>query len=99
LPFLDKRFDLVYILGTFSYLKTTEDIKKAMQEAYRASKHLIVFEDVYDAQNKLSDDDSDPHRELFLNQKQWLNLWKKVLNKKDKIRFNKEEIVIEKCSM
>lgn len=95
LPFKDNRFDLVYILVVFSYLKTKQEIKAAMREAYRVSGAKIVFEDVYNVPHK-SSDDYDPHRMQFLNQKAWYNLWKETLNKSDKIKLNGEEIVISK---
>lgn len=95
LPFEDNRFDLVYILGTYGYLEHENDLLKAMKEAYRVSKKLIVFEDVYNVP-ECTCDDYDPHRVRFLNKNGWFYEWKKILDKHDEIKFNKEEIVITK---
>ena len=95
LPFSDERFDFVHILGTFSYLETIRDVNFAMNEALRVSNKYVLFDDVYDIVDK-SHDDYDPFRVRILNQHQWLNLWKKVLNRKGKINLHKEEIVITK---
>jgi len=95
LPFKDNQFDMVYILGTFAYLETEKALLKAMREAYRVSRKGIVFEDVYTVPDKKSDD-YDPHRVQFRNQEDWSNLWKKILNKNDKVKFNKDEIFITK---
>lgn len=95
LPFKDKCFDLVYILGTFCYLATKQKIKAAMSEAYRVCRKQILFEDVYNIPEK-SSDDYDPYRVQFLSQNEWRNLWFELLKKNDKIEFNKEEIVISK---
>jgi len=66
-----------------------------MNEALRVSNKYVLFDDVYDIVDK-SHDDYDPFRVRILNQHQWLNLWKKVLNRKGKINLHKEEIVITK---
>ena len=95
LPFSDERFDFVHILGTFSYLKTIKDVNFAMNEALRISNKYVLFDDVYDIVDK-SHDDYDPYRVRILDQHQWRNLWKKVLNRKGKINLRKEEIVIIK---
>lgn len=95
LPFKDKRFDMVYILGTFSYQPKLLDIKQAIKEAYRVSKQIIVFEDVYIVPDKKSDD-YDPYREHVLSQKKWMSLWRKIIDKNDIIKTYKDEIIIEK---
>jgi len=95
LPFNDYQFDLVYILRTFGYLGEQEELLKAMKEAYRVSKSIIIFEDVYDIPDE-SSDDYDPYRVKFLNKKGWFYAWKDILNDGDVIKHNKEEIVIFK---
>ncbi|MFA5318539.1 MAG: class I SAM-dependent methyltransferase, partial [Patescibacteria group bacterium] len=84
--FSDNRFDFVYILTTFSYPKTIKDLKRAMREAFRVSKKIIVFEDVYkvppkfDRKNSLKlHEDYDPYRRRVLNKSQWKDLWRKAL--------------------
>lgn len=94
----DSSFDVVYILGTFGYLSSLNDLFKAMKEAYRVSKKIIVFEDVYDIPSE-SSDDYDPYRKLFYNQIEWRDLWSKILEEGDSIKITKnerEEIVITK---
>jgi len=95
LPFKDNRFDLVHILGVFSYLKNLKEIKQAMAEAYRVSKKFILFDEVYIRPDKKSDD-YDPCRQQFFSQKQWLSFWKKIIKKNDIINLYKDEIIIEK---
>ncbi|MBF0542577.1 MAG: class I SAM-dependent methyltransferase [Nitrospirae bacterium] len=98
LKFDDSSFDVVYILGTFGYLPTIDDVLIAMREAYRVCKKQIVFEDVYDNPLKTSDD-YDPYRVQFLNQIEWRDLWTKILRDDDSIKITKderEEIVITK---
>jgi ubiquinone/menaquinone biosynthesis C-methylase UbiE len=98
LRFEDSTFDVVYILGTFGYLPTKDDVLKAMREAYRVCKKQIVFEDVYDKPSP-SSDDYDPYRVQFLNQSQWHDLWTEILQPNDSIKITmdeREEIVITK---
>jgi len=95
LPYKNSSFDLVYILTTFSYLETPIMIEKAMTEAYRTSRKIIVFEDVYTIPKKQSDD-YDQYRNYIFSQKQWIDMWKKVIDKNDKIKTYKEEIIIIK---
>lgn len=95
LPFEDNRFDMVYILGTFSYLSKTSDIKKAIQEAYRVAKKIIIFDDVYTEPDKKSDD-YDPYRKLIFSQEKWLSLLKSTIKESDKIEIRKDEIIIKK---
>ena len=98
LKFDDSSFDVVYILGTFGYLPSKDDVLKAMKEAYRVAKKQIVFEDVYDMPLKTSDD-YDPYRVQFLNQIGWRDLWSEILLKGDTIKIifdERDEIVITK---
>ena len=96
LPFKNKQFDLVYIYTTYAYLKTIEDIKKAMKEAYRVAKNTIVFDDVFSHKMAMDKDNYDPFRLRFLNKGQWLKLWQTVMKKSDKYRFTKHKIIINK---
>jgi len=96
LPFEDKSFDMVYILGTFSYLSNFSEIKRAMEEAYRVAKKLLVFEDVYIVPDKQSDD-YDPYRKHIFNGKKWMFLWKDIISKNDIIETYKDEIIIRKA--
>jgi len=95
LPFDKGRFDLVYVLGTFSYLKTRKRIIEGMREAYRVAKLEIVFEDVYTLPDTLSDD-YDPYREHILDQKQWMELWEEIAANDDVFRLDSEEVIIRK---
>ena len=95
LPFADKRFDLVYVLTTFSYLQSLDDIKQAIREAYRVSSRLIVFDDVYSAPHKDSYE-YDPQREIIYFQEQWLAYWREALSAKDGAEIRDYEIVINK---
>lgn len=103
LPFKNNQFDAVHIYTTFSYLKTLTDVKKAMIEAYRVAKNLIIFEDVYSSP-PATDDDYDPYRIRTLNKQQWSKLWHNVLKKayhlpltksKRLIAYHREEIIIK----
>jgi len=95
LPFENARFDLVYVLGTFSYLKTRIKIIEAMREAYRVAKSQIVFEDVYTLPDRLSDD-YDPYRERILEQKQWVELWGEITTNDHVIGLDGDEVIIRK---
>ena len=95
LPFENSRFDMVHILGTFSYLSTFEEIKQAMTEAYRVSKKFILFDDVYIEPDKKSDD-YDPYRKQVFSQEEWLSFWKEIVEKNDIIQTLKDEIIIKK---
>jgi len=95
LPLEDNCFDLVHILGTFSYLSTLQEIKQALQEAYRVTKKTILFDDVYTKPDKKSDD-YDPYRQQVFSQKRWLGFWKEIINKNDTIETFKDEIIIKK---
>ena len=95
LPFENSRFDMVHILGTFSYLSTFEEIKQAMAEAYRVSKKFILFDDIYIEPDKESDD-YDPYRQCVFSQQQWISYWEKIIRKNDIIEIHKDEIVIKK---
>ncbi len=96
LPFKNKQFDLVYIYTTYSYLKTIEDIKKAMKEAYRVAKKTIVFDDVFSKKAALDKDNYDPYRLRYMNKGEWLKLWQTVMRRGDKYRFTKHKIIITK---
>ncbi len=95
LPFEDSRFDMVHILGTFSYLSTFEEIKQAMIEAYRVSKKFILFDDVYIKPDKKSDDYV-PYRKQVFSQEEWLSFWMEIIGKDDIIQTLKDEIIIKK---
>ena len=95
LPFKDSCFDMVHILGTFSYLSTLKEIKQAIKEAYRVSKKIILFDDVYIEPDKKSDD-YDPYRKQVFSLEEWLSLWKEILEKNDIIEILKDEIIIKK---
>ncbi len=96
LPFKDSRFDMVHILGTFSYLSTLKKIKQAIKEAYRVSKKIILFDDVYIDPDKKSDD-YDPYRKQVFSQEEWLSFWKEIVEKNDIIKMHKDEIIISKA--
>ncbi|MFH1900224.1 MAG: methyltransferase domain-containing protein [Patescibacteria group bacterium] len=87
LPFENNRFDITHILGAFSYLANLEEIKQAITEAYRVSKKIILFEDVYNTPDKKSDD-YDPYRQQFFSREQWMHFWKTV-TQSDKIEIYK----------
>lgn len=95
LPFKDSCFDMVHILGTFSYLPTPKEIKQAIKEAYRVSKKIILFDDVYIKPNKKSDD-YDPYRKQVFSLEEWLSFWKQIVEKDDIIEIIKDEIIIKK---
>lgn len=95
LPFENSRFDMVHILGTFSYLATFEEIQQAIIEAYRVSKKFILFDDVYVEPDKESDD-YDPYRQHIFSQQQWTSYWEKIIRKNDMIEIHKGETVIKK---
>jgi len=95
LPFEDSRFDIVHILGTLSYLSSLKEIKQAIKEAYRVSKKIILFDDVYIEPGKKSDD-YDPYRKQVFSQEEWLCLWKEIVEKNDIIETCKDEIIIKK---
>ena len=95
LPFEDRCFDMVHILGTFSYLSTFKEIKQSIKEAYRVSKKIILFDDVYIEPNKKSDD-YDPYRKQVFSLEEWLSLWKEIIEKNDIIETIKDEIIIKK---
>lgn len=95
LPFGDHRFEMVHILGTFSYLSTIADIKRAIREAYRVAQKTILFDDVYFPPEKNSDN-YDPYRKHIFSQKQWLSLWREIISQSDMIKTNQDEIIIEK---
>ena len=95
LPFEDNYFGMAHILGTFSYLSTIADIKRAMKEAYRITKKTILFDDVYLAPDKNSDD-YDPHRKRIFSQDKWLSFWKEIIGGNGIIKVHKDEIIIEK---
>ena len=94
LPFENSRFDMVHILGTFSYFSTLSEIKQAIKEAYRVSKKIILFDDVYTVPNKKSDD-YDPYRKQVFSQEEWLSFWKEIVEKNDIIETHKDEIIIK----
>ena len=91
------RFDLVHILGTFSYLSGTDEIIKAMKEADRVSNRYIVFDDVYKMPPE-NHDDYDPHRVRAYSQKEWHDLWEEAINNFESIEFHADEIIIKKSS-
>lgn len=95
LPFEDNRFDLVYVLTTFSYLPSLADIKLAIRESYRVAKRLVVFDDVFSVPDKDSYE-YDPRRQIVYFQEQWLQYWKEVLQGKDRAAIRDYEIVIKK---
>lgn len=95
LPFKDGRFDVVYVLSTFSYLPTISEIKQALRETYRVAKKIILFDDVYTIPNKKSDD-YDPYRQQVFSKKKWLSLWKEIINKNDIMETRQDEIIIKK---
>lgn len=95
LPFEDNCFDMVHILGTFSYLSTLKKIRQAIKEAYRVSKKIILFDDVYIKPDK-KNDDYDPYRQKIFSFEKWLSLWKKAIKKNDVIEVFKKEIIIKK---
>ncbi len=95
LPFADCRFEMVYVLTTFSYLPSLDGIKQAISEAYRVSSHLIVFDDVYSVPDKDSIE-YDPYRQIVYFQEQWLSYWQEVLGERDRAEINDYEIVVRK---
>lgn len=95
LLFEDNYFDMVHILGTFSYLSTLKKIKQALKEAYRVSRKIILFDDVYINPNKKSEDYG-PYRKHVFSQKEWLSLWEEIVEKDDIIETYKDEIIIKK---
>lgn len=95
MSFKNGPFDLVYILGTFSYLDDETAVRKAMEEAWRVAKKMIVFEDIYGWPKKGSESD-DPLRKMVFGKNKWKKMWKKVVGEKTKIWENGEEIVIER---
>lgn len=95
LPFKDRHFDLVYILGTFSYLLNLSEIKRAMKEAYRTCRKIIIFDDVYTVADKKSDD-YDPYRQRTFSQEKWLSLWRQIIAENDIIKTSKDELIIKK---
>lgn len=95
LPFEDSRFDMVHILGTFSYLSTLKEIKQSIKEAYRVSKKIILFDDVYIEPDKKSDD-YDPYRKQVFSLEEWLSFWKEIIEKNDIMETLKDEIIIKK---
>lgn len=95
LPFGDNRFDIVHILGTFSYLSTIVDIKRAIKEAYRVARKTIIFDDVYFNPDKNSDD-YDPYRKQVFSQEKWISFWKEIIRENGIIKVCKDEIIIEK---
>ena len=96
LPFKDGRFDMVHILGTFSYLSTIKEIKQSIKEAYRVSKKIILFDDVYVNPDKKSED-YDPYRKQVFSQEEWLCFWKEIIEKNDVIETLKDEIILRKA--
>ena len=94
LPFEDRRFDLVHILGTFSYLSNLSGIKQSIKESYRVSRKIIIFDDVYTVPDKKSDD-YDPYRKHILSRENWLSLWKEAIGRNDTIETYKEEIIVK----
>ena len=95
LPFNNDRFDMVHILGTFSYLSMPE-IRQSIKEAYRVSKKIILFDDVYTVPNKKSSD-YDPYRKQIFSQDKWLTFWKSIIDKNDTIEIHKDEIIIRRA--
>jgi len=95
LPFKNSHFDMVHILGTFSYLSTFKEVKKAIKEAYRVSKKIILFDDVYINPDKKSDD-YDPYRKQVFSLEEWLSFWKEIIEKNDIMETLKDEIIIKK---
>jgi len=95
LPFKTNRFDAVHILGTFSYLSILEETKQAIKEAYRVSKKIILFDDVYVNPDKKSDD-YDPYRKQVFSKKEWLCFWREIIEKNDIIEMRKDEIIVKK---
>lgn len=95
LPFKNNRFDMTHILGTFSYLSTITEIRRAIKEAYRVAGKIILFDDVYNNPDKKSSD-YDPYRKQVFSQKEWLSLWKEIIGKDDIIKTREDEIIIKK---
>ncbi|MBU4369700.1 methyltransferase domain-containing protein [Patescibacteria group bacterium] len=87
LPFKDNYFDVVFILTTYSYLYSISDVRQAIREAYRVSRRIIIFEDVYDIPDKTSDN-YDSCRQQFFSRKQWASFWK-TFTKSDRIEICK----------
>lgn len=98
LPFIDRRFDLVYVLTTFSYLPSLADIRKAIREAYRVSSRLVVFDDVYSVPSKDSYE-YDPFRQIVYFQDQWLDYWREALGPGDRAEIKGYEIVVTKNAL
>ncbi|KKS54138.1 MAG: Methyltransferase domain protein [Candidatus Magasanikbacteria bacterium GW2011_GWA2_42_32] len=95
LPYVDQRFQIVYIMGTYAYLDNEEEILKAIAEAYRVCKEIIIFEDVYSAP-EVGTEDYDPYRKLVLSQADWQRLWQKVIKPNDTINWRGDELIIHK---
>ena len=95
LPFEDNRFDMVHILGTFSYLSNLSDIKRAIKEACRVAKKIILFDDVYLKPNKKSED-YDSYRKQVFSQEKWISLWREMVGENNTIKTHKDEIIIKK---
>jgi len=100
LPFTDRRFDMVFILGPFSYLASVSQVRKALREAYRVAKRVILFDDVY-VWPAQTGDDYDPYRKQVLTQSEWLALWREVSvsDSRDEINTNGDEIIITKYGL
>ncbi|KPJ55961.1 hypothetical protein AMJ49_06020 [Parcubacteria bacterium DG_74_2] len=95
LPFQDMAFDMVHILGTFSYISTILDVRQAIKEAYRVAKKTILFDDVYIVPDKKSDD-YDPCRKQIFSQEKWLCFWNEAVKKNDTIETDNDEIIIKR---
>ncbi len=95
LPFENDYFDMAHILGTFSYLSTAIQIRRAIKEAYRVARKMILFDDVYDNPSKKSDD-YDPYRKQVFSQKEWFSFWQEIIEQGDIIKTHKDEIIIKK---
>jgi ubiquinone/menaquinone biosynthesis C-methylase UbiE len=95
LPFDNERFDTVHILGTFSYLPTIVDAKQAATEAWRVTRKIIIFDDVYNIPDEKSDD-YDPYRKQVLSQKKWFSLWREIVRENALVETYNDEIIIKK---
>ncbi len=95
LPFKDNRFDMVHILGTFSYIPTIAGVKYSLKEAYRVAKKTILFDDVYIHPDRESDD-YDPYRARVLSQGEWLALWHDTIDKDTQIITRNDELIIKR---
>lgn len=91
-----KKFDLVYVYTTLSYLDNIDDIKQAMRNIYNASRKLIVFDDVYTKKQAQDPDNYDPVRKKYFSKKDWGKLWSEVIKKGDKMATTKFKIIITK---